>query len=106
MTTFNSNAGGLIPLDDAVALTQKFREDYPDAIKAHYFSKSVINDVLLQSEAVGIRIYNGIDNDGARQLILVAVDIDGNDLYEGNLADMSTPCPLICDENSPLCVTK
>lgn len=101
MSTFNPNAGGEIQLTDAITMVKKYQANYPGEVKAHYFGKSIINTVLTQPNAVGIRIYQAINNNSERQLVLVGVDINGNDLPNGKLGDLSAPCPSVCDINSP-----
>ena len=103
MATFDPNAGGVISLEAATKLTARFRKRHPKSIKAHYFGNDILKDVFTQAGAVGMRIYYGIDEKGKKQLVLTAVDIKGNDMYNGILADMGAPCPATCDGGgSPL----
>ena len=103
MSTFDPNAGGEIQLTEATTMVKKYQANYPGEVKAHYFGKAIINTVLTQPNAVGIRIYQAINSNGERQLVLVGVDIDGNDLPNGKLGDHALGCPQICDTNSPFC---
>ena len=104
MSDFNPDAGGEITLQEATDYTKNYREKYPDSVRAHYFGKECFQAVLDQEgEPVGIRIYYALDKDSKPQLILCGVDEDGNDMYNGVLEDMSSPCPSQCDgADSPL----
>ena len=103
MATFDPNAGGQITLTDAVTLTKAFRAKNPGVTNGVYFGAGIISKLLAQTGAVGIRMYNAFDIKGITTLVLVAVDINGNDLYNGLVADMGSPCPTVCDGGgSPL----
>ncbi len=103
MATFDPNAGGVITLADATAFTKNFRAKNPGATNAVYFGQPIIDKLLTQTGAVGLRMYNAIDAKGQSTLVLVAVDINGNDLYSGFVADLASPCPSVCDGGgSPL----
>ena len=99
---FNPNANQTISLEEAASLTANFREQFPNAIFANAYGKSQMLELLEQRNCEGFRIYNGLDVDGVQQLIIVAVDINGNDLYRGCLLDKSQPCPTICSSANPL----
>lgn len=101
------------PIDLATA--KKWAANYRGTLKntgdrrAHYFGSEIIQQILSQSNCVGIRIYYGIDDLGNKQLMLIGVDSNGNDLLpmagartndEGNvIADASFPCPNTCPDN-------
>ena len=75
----------------------------------HFFGSEIIQQILSESECVGIRIYYAIDENGEKKLILVGVDSNGENLLPaaggkisdgGNqLADYSWPCPDYCPGN-------
>lgn len=97
------NQGEPIALSTAAEWTENYREEYPDDIKAHYYGSTILQDIIDQDGAVGIRIYYAIDNLGVKQLVLVGVDSSGNDMTSGIVADRGAPCPTYCDSgNSPL----
>lgn len=100
--SIDPNTGGPIPLPTAIQWTTNFRNQNPGAVKAHFFGSVIIQNILNQG-AIGIRMYNGIDNLNAPQIILVGVDAAGNDMTTGIIADMAAPCPIACDNGSPLC---
>lgn len=99
---FNPNANQLISLEDAAKLTANFRQANPTAIIANAYNKRQMQDLLAQDNCAGFRVYNGLDEEGAQQLVFVAVDENGDDLYEGILIDKSQPCPTVCSGANPL----
>ncbi len=102
MTTLNGTEGENIPLEEAIQMTRAFRLANPDAIKAFYLGKDIMNELLRQNNCVGMRIYNALDVDNQPQVVIVGVTADNEDLYEGIRADKTKPCPSLCDINSPL----
>lgn len=100
--TFTGNEDHDIPLSTASEWTANYRSANPGQTLAHYFGKSAINAILNQDTCVGIRIYYALDDNGAKQLVLVGVDASGNDLYNGLLAERSFKCPPDCGAINPL----
>jgi hypothetical protein len=42
------------------------------------------------------------DEDNKLTLVMVGTDSEGNDMYEGELMEMSSSCPVICPAENPL----
>ena len=99
---FNPNIDNSISLEDAAKITANFRQAFPSAVIANAYGKRLMMALLAQEDCAGFRIYNGLDGEGAQQLILVAVDANGNDLYQGVLMDQTQPCPNVCSTANPL----
>lgn len=92
-----------IPLAQASAWTKNYRDSITSGQTiAHYFGKDAIQAILDQEECVGIRIYYALDEVGAKQIITVGVDSNGDDLYQGLLAERSLKCPTYCSASNPL----
>ena len=102
---FDPNADNLISLETAAQLTAEYRTKFPDDTLAHAFTKVQMQNLLKQANCDGFRIYYGLDGSGNKELVIVAVDRYGNDLYEGMLLDNSQPCPAICSTANPLNTT-
>lgn len=104
---FTGNEDHAITLAEAAALTAAYRDTVPTtATIAHYFGKDAILELLAQENAVGLRIYYGIDTaTGEKKLVITGVDADENDLYQGLLLDKSLPCPETCSSANPLNTT-
>jgi hypothetical protein len=99
--SFNGDEGQFITLEEAVEWTRNYRDANPTGVKGHFYGKEKLMDILNQSGAMGIRIYQAIDNSGAECLVLVAADAEEGDLYDGLLLERGFPCPPIC-KISPL----
>jgi hypothetical protein len=95
-------AGSIITLADASKMTATFRKNYPSETTGVMYSDDVFTDILSQSGCVGIRIYNGMDDNGNLTNVLVGVDINGNDLVEGKIYEYGARCPPKCSANNPL----
>ncbi|MBL0048087.1 MAG: hypothetical protein IPP32_08345 [Bacteroidetes bacterium] len=87
-----------ITLAEAAEMTQRYRDNF---IKGGFFWKDQILTMLTE-ESIGMRYYYGIDKDGKKTIILVAVDEFGNDICDGEIMDFSTPCPSACGVPNPL----
>lgn len=98
---FDGSEGGEITLAKAAAMTAKYRHDNPNEILAHFFGKEILTRILEQENCVGIRMYYGLDEANERQLVIVGVDSDQNDITE-LVGDMSYPCPNACSNSNAL----
>ena len=65
------------------------------------FDREVVDAMLSQPGAEGIRIYLGETELGASTPVVVAIDKEGRDLF-GVIAEEATPCPPYCDPSSAL----
>ncbi len=99
---FTGNEGEELPLSTAAQWTANYRIENPNGVKAHFFGHVIIERILAQPGCVGIRCYYALDENGKQQLIIVGVDSNENDLYEGVIAERSFACPPFCPINSPL----
>jgi hypothetical protein len=95
-------AGSKISLSEASSMTEKFRIKFPNESMAYMYSTEVFQSILTQENCVGLRIYNGIDENGHLQTVLVGVDEEGNDLFNGEIYDRSLVCPPKCATSNPL----
>lgn len=107
-----------ITLDEAVALTQRYRKASPASEHGGFFWGEGIQAILAQPGCVGLRYYHGLDAQGAYQIVLVGVDGNGNDITKSAttskkralaaadsgavLLDRHWPCPPWCADDSPL----
>ena len=94
------------PIDAAIAgdWTRRYRTKNPGATQAHFFGRVILEQLLAESGSKGIRLYYGLDPDGARQLLAVAADGEENDMLGKDciVADESVPCPLACSDSNVL----
>jgi hypothetical protein len=106
---FNGLEGDPLALETARLWTANYKTKNPDDIQAHFFGSEIITRILSEAGCVGIRMYYAIDDNGQKQLILVGVDADGNNLLPGTemldgsdeniIADYSWPCPSYCSDD-------
>ena len=68
----------------------------------NYFGQAAIAAILAQEDCIGIRIYYALDGVGDKKLIITGVDEDGNDLYEGELAEKAVENPPFGAASNPL----
>jgi hypothetical protein len=116
---FDPKAGKKVKPKDAARWTKNYRlkprkhGDTPTL--AQYFGKEFLQRILDENSCAGLRIYQAIDDEGTRRVLVVGVDAKGNDLIgpineDGTLPDDGggivgdTPmsCPSTCDTNSLL----
>ncbi|MCC6370743.1 MAG: hypothetical protein IT236_07060 [Bacteroidia bacterium] len=102
MATFTGHENHDIPLSEASAWTANYRNANPGQINGHYFGGDAIQNVLAQTGCVGLRMYYAINDEGVKQLIIVGVNADGNDLVNGLLLDRSVLCPPTCGNSNSL----
>jgi len=92
-----------ISLEEAAQMTSRFRATIPPGAKTGgFFGRTAIRQILAQEGCVGIRYYYGLNDNNDPVLILSGVDTNGNDIFEGELAEISSPCPPNCSEPNPL----
>lgn len=101
--TFTGNEGAVITLAEGAEMTANYRAtiNIGETI-GHAVGKKLFNSILDQSGCVGIRIYYALDENDEKQLVLVGVDSDGNDMASGVIVDKSISCPTRCSFKNPL----
>lgn len=91
-----------ITLDQAVALTQRFKNNHASGTKRGFLiDKEVFTELFAQDNATGVRIYLGEKENHEYCIVAVATDMEGNDLTT-IVMDMFHPCPDQCSADSPL----
>lgn len=112
----NTKKDHLISLQSAIDMTQRFRANTPTGFAySEAFDKSAIQKLLDTSGCATLRIYYGMKADMEAHAILVAVDIEGNDIIPASNAALSNEdedpviiiedafrCPPLCPPDSPL----
>jgi hypothetical protein len=105
MPVFDGEGGGIISLSTAEDYLSNYQQGpsytWNQGVKGHYFNKDFFSALIGQTGAVGIRIYYGsrlnTSNVVIPELVLVAVDEDGNDILSNDIiVDLSRPCPPVC----------
>jgi hypothetical protein len=93
-----------ISLPDAAKKTKKYKakKEHKKPFPVGAFHRSAFETILAQPGCVGIRAYPAEQDDGAATMILVGVDVDGNDMVDGELAQDLITCPFICSDGNAL----
>jgi hypothetical protein len=98
---FDGTEGARITLSEGAALTAEYRRQNNGAVKAHFIGKDLINDILAQSDCMGLRIYYGLDSNGDKQLVIVGADSNEDDILD-IIVDHCEPCPTNCSNSNAL----
>lgn len=100
---FSKSLGDEISLDVAVQYVKAHCGRSPKGVKAIAFGATHFQDVLSQEGCVGIRIYNGYnEEEDCPNFVVVGVDAEGKDMTSGKIFDRGVRCPDMCDIESPL----
>lgn len=99
---FNGTEGASISLSTAGEWTENYRNANPNGVKAIFFGKDILTNILNQDNCLGIRIYFAHDDEGNQRLVLVGADAAEDDLIYGVVADYGSPCPASCSANNLL----
>ncbi len=91
-----------VTLAEATAWTANYRNNNPGEVKGYFYGKDAITAILAQTNCVGIRIYNAINDRDEKVLVLVGVKADESDMYTGVMAERGISCPPMCPPSSPL----
>jgi formylmethanofuran dehydrogenase subunit C len=85
MTMFTGKELGLeITPDEGRKKAKKFKANRKKGqIKAHYFSRAVLEKLLENPENVGIRVYTGNDDKDELDNFIVAVNAAGDNVFKG-----------------------
>lgn len=101
----SKNSGEFINLENAIKYTEGFQTKFPDEINSYFVGAEKIKVLLEQDNCIGIRIYNGYNNqENKKNLVLIGVNTDNQDMTDGYIIERLITCPPICDINSPLLI--
>lgn len=121
---FTRDSGSFISLIRGSKMTQAFRIDqidrkkHKDFLICSFYGEKKLRKLLDNPEAIGLRIYYGLDIDGDgkrdKKFVIVAVDEDGNDILpsaqqgfekdtpQDDILDGGVDCPYDCPKANPL----
>lgn len=92
---FNGDEGEIVSLSDAKTWTEKYRNDNPGQVKAYFYGKNKLMDILNQTGCVGIRMYYGKDG-STPNIVLVGAESNEDDMQNGIIVEHGVPCPNQC----------
>jgi hypothetical protein len=98
------NSGEIITQARAIELINAFSVKFPNQVVSSFIGTNNVENILSQTDCIGIRIYNGYDNTEEKiSLVLIGVDSEGKDiLRNGIIYDKIVTCPPTCAENTIL----
>jgi hypothetical protein len=95
-----------ITLEQAQKWAQNWIDNPNKDIRAFLIPEVDLTQVMAERDTVNVRSYLGIDDANNCKLMIVGVDVSGNDLInDANgqyIYDFTSGCPSVCDVNSPL----
>lgn len=116
-----------ISLQTAIEMTSLYRNQRENILKtafqnqkilplSEHFERAPFDTLLAKENCEGLRIYYGMTEDFKIHAIIVATNENGNDILpdensarvttseteDGDIVELSTRCPDICPESSPL----
>ena len=101
---FTGKEGGMITVEEAKEMISRYRTKY--AIKEDsgkpsdtlwvFSGREAIQQILDQEGCVGIRFYFSENQEGHKDLVMIGVDKDENDMVKGKVADRTVACPPAC----------
>ena len=98
MAQFTGNEGDSnFDLQKAKGMVQNYTSGIgANDVRAYFYGKNKINDLLNQPGCVGIRVYFAKDDNGTMAMMLVGADANGDDMINGRILDLGNPCPDEC----------
>ncbi|GAB3839324.1 hypothetical protein [Hymenobacter jeollabukensis] len=98
---FDGNEGSLILMDEGAQMTANFRAAQPNSNLCIFFGKTMLNELLNQPDAMGLRFYFALNGENQMTLVTVAANSNGNDIQD-KVGNKGFPCPSECCAESPL----
>jgi hypothetical protein len=109
---FNASVGEDIGYELGAKMIKTYFDQNQDDVLAHFMGRNMIEAILAQPGVVGIRMFYAINDLGIKQLVLVGVDCDGNNILnyteigengslikkKGIVADRAISCPPYCGD--------
>ncbi len=103
--SFIGNENHEISFEEGSTITKRYRQQAPsESLKALFFGKDAIQQLLDQKGSVGIRIYFGLNKENIQSLVIVGVSENEDDqIGDGAVCmDVGRPCPTRCGSNNIL----
>ncbi|MBL7801923.1 MAG: hypothetical protein JNL95_14470 [Chitinophagales bacterium] len=104
MDVLTVNDGDFVTLSEGAAYTAAYRDQFPSmdgVIKGLFIGKNKINDLLNQTNVVGVRIYFGLNDEGVANLVVVGAKASGDDVTD-LIVERLKPCPPYCGNGNAL----
>ncbi len=107
---YSAEVGEDIGYEKGAKMIKNYYDQNQDDVLAHFMGRNLIEAILAQPGAVGIRMFHALNEIGIKQLVLVGVDATGNNItnyttigdngelikHKGIVADKTRNCPPYC----------
>lgn len=84
---YSAEVGEDIGYEKGAKMIKAYYDQNPDDILAHFMGRNMIEAILAQPGVVGIRMFYALNEVGLKQLVLVGVDSEGNNVLQYNTVD-------------------
>jgi hypothetical protein len=90
---FNGDEGSIIPLEEGITMTSHYRKALLNKNKGVFIGRELLQELLQQDGAMGIRFYFGLDEGKNLTLVLAAANSEESDILAkvGNRGSMTPP---------------
>jgi len=109
---FSPEVGKDIGYELGAKMIKTYYDQNQDDVLAHFMGRNMIEAILAQPGVVGIRMFYALNDLGIKQLVLVGVDENGNNILnyttvgengemikkKGIVADKTRMCPPYCGD--------
>ena len=109
---FSPEVGEDIGYELGAKMIKTYYDQNQDDVLAHFMGRNMIEAILAQPGVVGIRMFYALNDLGIKQLVLVGVDENGNNILnyttvgengemikkKGIVADKTRMCPPYCGD--------
>jgi hypothetical protein len=109
---FSADVGEDIGYELGAKMIKNYYDENQDDVLAHFMGKNMIEAILAQPGVVGIRMFHALNELGIKQMVLVGVDSNGNNVLnyteisengemlkrKGIVADRARTCPPYCGD--------
>lgn len=100
----DATTGSIITVERAKELITSFGMKYKNEINSSFIGSENVHHILSQEGCVGLRIYNGYNNEvNKMSLIVIGVDESGKEMLDkGVVYDELAVCPPLCPIDNSL----
>jgi len=85
--SFTPEVGEHIGAEAGAKMIKRYYDQNPDDVLAHFTGRNIIEKILAQPGCTGIRTFYALNELGIKQLVMVGVDKDGNNILKYDVKD-------------------
>ncbi|MDO6429692.1 hypothetical protein Q4E93_03810 [Flavitalea sp. BT771] len=89
LTRTVASVGEEITPQQAADFVNAYAESNPTDVKSYLIGRDIIDQLLAQPGAVGLRFYSALNENRQKTLVYIAVDAEGNDIKKKTVVDPS-----------------